>query len=163
MPKPSVAAIHEVISYDPDTGEFVWLDRPRKYFGSDGEWRRWNARFARTRPAFFRGSGKLLGSGVQAAHIAWVLTYGEWPSEAIVHKNGDKADFRLGNLMEASKTEIGQASAEASARKRRRRNRKKRSGKINYGNMEAPKFSVLSDDDDDYVPTDVDDILSGRW
>lgn len=146
MTRPKISDLREIIWYDPTTGEFAWLQRPRKYFDSDRGWARWNSSYAGDAPRIYRGSIRFLGFSVQAAHIAWVLTYDDWPEGVMVHRNGDKSDFRLSNLEESTRSEVRRKTGGSYVRKRRP---KKRSGKINYENMEAASFAVLADEDDD--------------
>lgn len=84
--------LREVIDYNPDTGAFMWRARPatapkerslkagsiyntgHRYLSIDGEVHR-------------------------AARLAWLYVTGEWPSLAVKHANGDKADDRFANLI----------------------------------------------------------------
>lgn len=47
------------------------------------------------------GVGKIL----RAHRVIWLLAHGSWPKEDIDHINGDRADNRLVNLREASRSE----------------------------------------------------------
>jgi hypothetical protein len=38
------------------------------------------------------------GAPYMAHHIAWLLHYGVWPSDQLLHVNGNKSDNRIGNL-----------------------------------------------------------------
>lgn len=49
-----------------------------------------------------------------AHHVAWFFTYGYWPSE-IDHINHDRADNRIGNLREVSRSENLRNRCDASA------------------------------------------------
>jgi len=82
--------IRSAISYDPQTGEFRWL---RKKSGC--------------RSSLISGhKNKRLGyvqigvnRKVYYAHrLAWLLTFGDWPTGAIDHINGDRSDNRISNL-----------------------------------------------------------------
>jgi hypothetical protein len=47
---------------------------------------------------------KLVGQAYPAHRLAWLLAYGNWPSDEIDHANGDKDDNRLANLRVAGRT-----------------------------------------------------------
>lgn len=42
------------------------------------------------------------GQRFYAHRLAWMLTYGGWPSALIDHRNGDRDDNRIENLREAT-------------------------------------------------------------
>jgi hypothetical protein len=88
-PQVQLSRLKERLTYDPITGILRWL--PSKsiagYVGSNGY-------------SYIR----LDGRNLLAHRVAWVLTYGEWPTE-IDHINRIKSDNRLVNLREVSSTE----------------------------------------------------------
>lgn len=84
--------LKEVISYDPETGIFEWLVRPRQ---------RAMSRIAgTTNPNGYRQIG--IDQRVYKAHrLGWFYVHGVWPSKQIDHLNGDRLDNRIANLREA--------------------------------------------------------------
>ena len=97
------------VSYDPSTGELLWLRKT----GSSREVSRWNARYA-GRPAFAcisdRGylTGTFDGRHIKAHRAAWAIFHGKWPTMEIDHANGDPKDNRISNLREATRTQNAQ-------------------------------------------------------
>jgi hypothetical protein len=92
------AELKEVLDYNPETGVFIWkkhLKQSNKYEGDL--------------------AGSLLGGGYIAIQIrgfryyahrlAWLYMYGSFPSKEIDHINREKADNRIANLREVTRSE----------------------------------------------------------
>lgn len=93
------AYLQTILSYDPDTGIFTWLKSIR--YGYAG----------RKAGCIKRKGyvGIIIGGKSYLAHrLAWLYSFGEWPSNQIDHINGDKADNRISNLREANASENAQ-------------------------------------------------------
>ena len=109
-PLPTPEHVRQLVSYDPETGRFVWLPRE---VGRDGSLRSvntFNAIYA-GRPAFTidHGNGYLSSTFFQvkahAHRVAWVWMMGEWPDGEIDHINGDRSDNRWANLRLVTKSQ----------------------------------------------------------
>lgn len=85
--------VSEVLRYDPQTGDFVWIGG--RGMSSPGR-----------RAGCVNGRGyvtlQVCGRKMLAHRIAWALFHGEWPKGVIDHINGDTADNRIQNLRDVS-------------------------------------------------------------
>jgi hypothetical protein len=98
-----------LMRYDPETGKLYWLERPRVFFKSDKDHKRWNTRYAGNEAFSPNNNGYLDGMifrrMYRAHQVAWALHYGEWPKDQIDHINGDRSDNRITNLRVVSRSE----------------------------------------------------------
>jgi hypothetical protein len=94
--------VREILSYDPETGEFrwKWRDDIRKCD---------NARLVGKVAGSLDSHGYIvIGINLQiyqAHRLAWLHIHGVWPVNQIDHINNDKADNRITNLREATSQE----------------------------------------------------------
>lgn len=102
----------QLLRYDPWTGKLFWRHRERKWFKSDGSWKRWNslhagqeALAALDKDGYLRG--RMLGKTYRAHRIAWLIETGRWPENEIDHLNGFRNDNRIKNLRDVTHSENG--------------------------------------------------------
>ena len=111
----SAEVLREILDYNPETGEMVWLERPVNHFPSgrptpEHRAAMWNGKYS-GKPAltsmdkrgYYRGA--IGGKNVYAHRAALALAYGEWPQGEVDHINRDKSDNRLCNLREVTHSE----------------------------------------------------------
>lgn len=107
MPKVNPLTFEEVsraISYDPETGKFVWLVSPAKNIkaGSDAgcaKGIRINKKTGEpTRYTYVR----FRNFETPAGRLAWLLHYGEWPQGNVLFADGDPSNLRIANLTEGT-------------------------------------------------------------
>lgn len=85
----------ELLSYDPDNGEFKWKERQ----GNNS----WNARWA-NKPAFIHKDygdylrASIMGRFYSAHRVAWSIFYGCEAPDFIDHIDGDRQNNRIMNL-----------------------------------------------------------------
>lgn len=102
--------IIDAFAYDPQTGKFIWKDRPVSHFPNADYYRRWRTRCL-GKPALCQKhgngylSGRLFDRNVYAHRAAWAIYYGRMPEGQIDHINGDRSDNRIENLREVSNAE----------------------------------------------------------
>lgn len=87
----TVDELKQILSYDPQTGKFVWLVRPSK---SILEGREAGCKEKRIGYRTIGYKGRIY----KAHRLAWLYITGKWPDGLIDHINGVKDDNRFENL-----------------------------------------------------------------
>jgi len=98
--------LRQLLSYNPDTGELIWLDRDEGYFKKPTDAKGWNKKYAGTKAFQTLHYGYLHGHIFKrhyfAHRVAWAIHYGYWPTGQIDHVNGLRSDNRIENLRDVS-------------------------------------------------------------
>lgn len=92
----SAALLRERLSYNPETGEFIWrIDAGKAKTGSRAGYLHTNGyrRLTVCRERF------------PEHRLAWLYMTGHWPKDQIDHINGHRSDNRFANLREVSNQE----------------------------------------------------------
>lgn len=89
--------LKELLSYDPNTGDFIWLQPTNKRIkvGDKAGYEDTNGYICI----------KLLGTKYRAHRLAWIYIYGDWPINQIDHINRVKQDNRILNLRDVTHRE----------------------------------------------------------
>lgn len=98
--------LRQLLSYNPDTGELVWLPRDESWFKKARDAKGWNKKYAGTKAFQTLHYGYLHGHVFKkhyfAHRVAWALHYGSWPEGQIDHVNGVRSDNRIENLRDVT-------------------------------------------------------------
>lgn len=92
----SIERLRELLSYNPETGEFRWrVNRGRIKAGDiAGATNNWGHRQIR-----------IDGTKYQAHRLAWLAMKGSWPLRDIDHKDGDPSNNQFCNLRLATQSQ----------------------------------------------------------
>lgn len=100
--------LRQLLHYDPDTGEFTWLPRPREMFVANRAhaYEVWNARYAGKSAGYFKKHGYLyiaIGRTKFLGHrIAWLIHHGPPVPNSIDHTDGNSWNNSITNLRAAT-------------------------------------------------------------
>lgn len=90
------ARLKELLSYDPDTGIFVWLINRPPYVSINSIAGSLNDRGYR--------HISIQGKKYKAHRLAWLYIYGKFPDGDIDHINRDRDDNRIANLRDTTRS-----------------------------------------------------------
>lgn len=106
---PPADFLRECFTYNRKNGGLRWKARPRKHFNTDGDWSKWNTRYAGAVAGNISVHGyRIVAVGhrlYRAQRLVWKMMTGEEPPEQVDHKDGDPLNNRWANLRAASQTE----------------------------------------------------------
>ncbi len=91
-----------ILSYDKNTGIFVWKKRSITDFKDKRAYSTWNARFSGNIAGGKTDQGYhqivINAHNYRAHRLAWLYVHGEWPKDQIDHINRIRKDNRIVNL-----------------------------------------------------------------
>jgi hypothetical protein len=107
---PSRTLLHQLLRYDTETGNLIWLARPRDLFKSNRQFLNWNNRYPGTIAGYARPTMKgmaYLHIGIQGAifkahRLVWVHVRGEPVPDIVDHIDHDPLNNRIENLRAAT-------------------------------------------------------------
>ncbi len=94
--------LHQILSYDPDTGVFTWIDPLRNPQVKAGDRAGCVRQKARPGASGYRVI-KIGGKSYAEHRLAWLYMVGEWPEHEIDHINRDTLCNRFDNLRPATR------------------------------------------------------------
>jgi hypothetical protein len=95
--------VSQMLDYDRETGIFTWKSSPQ------GRIKAGSIAGSMHHPRLYIDI-RINRKNYKAHRLAWLLEYGEWPSQDIDHINGDRRDNRIENLRLCTNTQ-NQANA----------------------------------------------------
>lgn len=106
--------LKEALTYNPETGVFVWNKRPRRHFNTIRGCNTFNGQFAGNVAGGVTSGKKsrteylqivLNGKKYKLHRLVWFIETGAFPDKHIDHINGDGLDNRFVNLRDVSNQE----------------------------------------------------------
>lgn len=110
-PLPPRELLHQLLRYDADTGDLIWLPRPREMFTSKHRHAVWTTKHCDKIAGTIRRNAKnpayrfiRIGDAQYQAHrLVWLHVSGEPAPEMIDHRDRDPLNNRIGNLRAATR------------------------------------------------------------
>jgi hypothetical protein len=108
---PDRELLRQLLRYDPDTGEFTWLPRPREMFviNKAHAYEVWNAKYAGKSAGYFKKHGYLyitiVANKFLGHRLAWLIYHGPPVPNSIDHMDGNSRNNRIANLRAATQSQ----------------------------------------------------------
>ena len=110
---PSSKWLHECFELDVDTGTLIWKVRPLHHFKTTRGQKIANTKFAGKEVGSISSEGyrvvRVTWDGkaleCQQHRIVWAMHYGQWPTKALDHIDGNRANNAITNLREVTVAE----------------------------------------------------------
>lgn len=100
-----IQKLREVVAYNPESGEFTWLDAGKYHREKNGfPCGKWIASCPGKKPYLVI---QIFGKKYRAQRLAWIMVYGIVP-DTVDHIDGDTANNRISNLRNVSRLENAQ-------------------------------------------------------
>lgn len=100
----SLEYINECVTYNEQTGDLIWQERPLSHFKNVGKCHEFNRKYPGTVISSISGNGYICFKANDlknyAHRVIWKLMTGEYPKRTIEHIDGNKLNNRLENLRE---------------------------------------------------------------
>lgn len=111
---PNIDTLRQILTYKPETGQLIYLDRPDDMFSNTRAANSWRTQFlGEIAGSFVTREGRtycqveILKKKYLAHRIIWKMYYGEEPPETIDHIDGDGTNNRIPNLRQATSYQNG--------------------------------------------------------
>lgn len=104
---PDAQYLRECLSYDPESGQLTWRERPLSHFKTVGAQHTWNTRYAGKTAGSPQSNGYLhvaIDNVKYLTHrVIWKLVTGDEPGPLLDHRDLNKRNNVWENLRQASK------------------------------------------------------------
>lgn len=115
---PAQDVLHQLLSYDPETGKLFWKERDVDWFNAtatrtaEHAAKQWNSAHAgksafTARMPHGHFAGRILGTAFLAHRVIWKMVHGTEPA-VIDHIDGDGSNNRVSNLRSVTQLENNQ-------------------------------------------------------
>lgn len=106
MTLPPSELLHQLLHYDPATGDLIWRPRPHEMFSSKHNCGTWHTRYAGKRAGCIEPGGYRVVSfnthRYYLHRLVWLYVHGEPVPIQIDHIDRDRANNRIANLRAAT-------------------------------------------------------------
>lgn len=103
--------ISECLSYNKDTGIFLWTARPLHHFTRLSMQQAWNGTYTGEIAGSKDNTGYMVvtisGKRMKLHRVAWLFHTRAWPEDQVDHVNGVRDDNRITNLRAVSRSQNG--------------------------------------------------------
>lgn len=107
LPELTFKEVSESISYDPNTGDFIWKETPSRRVKAGtavGTFKSCRHRTTGQTKSYLYI--RLKDREMVGSRVAWLLHHGEWPDRSVMFVDGNTRNLRIENLKLSHKTSI---------------------------------------------------------